>query len=404
MSTDLTSEGGHGAVPTGPEVPVEPKPPTARRDWPLYEVFVRGKRGLNHVHVGSLHAPDDEMAVHAARDLYTRRNEGVSIWVVQAADITASQPRREGPDVRPERRQGLPPPDVLRDPRERPPHVKASSRPRDGSDTQHSGRSDMAHEETVTTRSTTPTAARASGRSAPGSTSRWPASTPPCPTASTRPTSAAYCLMLGDDALVLAQRLTQWITAAPELEEEVAIGQHRPRPARPGPAAAGPRRLGRRPRPVPALATDVDPGRGRARLLPGRRRVPQHRPGRGAQRRLRAARWSGCSRRDRPAGGVRPAARLPRPGARRDRGQGRQRADLPPRPRRPLGAAPRRRHRRSRTAGPRPAPTRSGRCWPSSSPPPTSSSGWPRPASPSTRRPSGDEVATCSPRCWSGPR
>src|SRR3954466_4828950 len=33
-----------------------------------------------------------------------------------------------------------------------------------------------------------------------------------------------YCLMLGDDALVLAQRLTQWITSAPELEEEVAIG------------------------------------------------------------------------------------------------------------------------------------------------------------------------------------
>jgi ring-1,2-phenylacetyl-CoA epoxidase subunit PaaC len=33
----------------------------------------------------------------------------------------------------------------------------------------------------------------------------------------------AYCLMLGDDALVLAQRLTRWVTAAPELEEEVAI-------------------------------------------------------------------------------------------------------------------------------------------------------------------------------------
>jgi ring-1,2-phenylacetyl-CoA epoxidase subunit PaaC len=32
-----------------------------------------------------------------------------------------------------------------------------------------------------------------------------------------------YCLMLGDDALVLAQRLTEWITAAPELEEEVAL-------------------------------------------------------------------------------------------------------------------------------------------------------------------------------------
>jgi ring-1,2-phenylacetyl-CoA epoxidase subunit PaaC len=33
----------------------------------------------------------------------------------------------------------------------------------------------------------------------------------------------AYCLMLGDDALVLCQRLTQWVTNAPELEEEVAL-------------------------------------------------------------------------------------------------------------------------------------------------------------------------------------
>jgi ring-1,2-phenylacetyl-CoA epoxidase subunit PaaC len=33
----------------------------------------------------------------------------------------------------------------------------------------------------------------------------------------------AYCLMLGDDALVLAQRLTEWVTASPELEEEVAV-------------------------------------------------------------------------------------------------------------------------------------------------------------------------------------
>jgi ring-1,2-phenylacetyl-CoA epoxidase subunit PaaB len=61
-------------------------------DWPLYEVFVRPKRGLNHVHVGSLHAADAEMALHNARDVYTRRNEGVSIWVVRAADITASSP------------------------------------------------------------------------------------------------------------------------------------------------------------------------------------------------------------------------------------------------------------------------------------------------------------------------
>ena len=61
-------------------------------DWPLYEVFIRSKRGLNHVHVGSLHAPDDQSALHNARDVYTRRNEGVSIWVVRSSDIAASSP------------------------------------------------------------------------------------------------------------------------------------------------------------------------------------------------------------------------------------------------------------------------------------------------------------------------
>jgi ring-1,2-phenylacetyl-CoA epoxidase subunit PaaB len=62
------------------------------RDWPLWEVFVRARRGLSHVHAGSLHAPDAEMALRNARDLYTRRGEGVSIWVVKAADIEASTP------------------------------------------------------------------------------------------------------------------------------------------------------------------------------------------------------------------------------------------------------------------------------------------------------------------------
>lgn len=61
-------------------------------DWPLYEVFIRARRGLSHNHVGSLHAPDATMALQNARDLYTRRQEGVSIWVVQSSDITASSP------------------------------------------------------------------------------------------------------------------------------------------------------------------------------------------------------------------------------------------------------------------------------------------------------------------------
>src|SRR5919204_1693324 len=34
---------------------------------------------------------------------------------------------------------------------------------------------------------------------------------------------AAYCLMLGDDALVMSHRLQEWVTRAPELEEETAI-------------------------------------------------------------------------------------------------------------------------------------------------------------------------------------
>ncbi len=61
-------------------------------EWPLFEVFVRSKQGLSHTHVGSLHAADAQMAIENARDVYTRRNEGVSIWVVPSAEITASSP------------------------------------------------------------------------------------------------------------------------------------------------------------------------------------------------------------------------------------------------------------------------------------------------------------------------
>ena len=64
--------------------------------WPLWEVFVRSSRGLSHVHAGSLHAPDAAMALRNARDLYTRRNEGVSIWVVPADAIASSDPDAKG--------------------------------------------------------------------------------------------------------------------------------------------------------------------------------------------------------------------------------------------------------------------------------------------------------------------
>jgi ring-1,2-phenylacetyl-CoA epoxidase subunit PaaB len=60
--------------------------------WPHWEVFVRNKRGLDHVHVGSVLAPDSELALLGARDVYTRRAEGVSLWVVRSDDIIASHP------------------------------------------------------------------------------------------------------------------------------------------------------------------------------------------------------------------------------------------------------------------------------------------------------------------------
>lgn len=64
----------------------------SNKNWPLWEIFIRSKAGLDHKHVGSLHAADAAMAIENARDVYTRRNEGVSIWVVESSKITASDP------------------------------------------------------------------------------------------------------------------------------------------------------------------------------------------------------------------------------------------------------------------------------------------------------------------------
>ena len=63
---------------------------------PLWEVFIRSRSGLAHRHVGSVHAADATMALHAARDVYTRRGEGLSIWVVPSTAITASDPADKG--------------------------------------------------------------------------------------------------------------------------------------------------------------------------------------------------------------------------------------------------------------------------------------------------------------------
>lgn len=68
---------------------------------PLWEVFIRPRNGLAHKHVGSLHAADEVMALQAARDVYTRRGEGNSIWVVPSVAITASDPDQAGENFEP---------------------------------------------------------------------------------------------------------------------------------------------------------------------------------------------------------------------------------------------------------------------------------------------------------------
>lgn len=62
---------------------------------PLWEVFVRPRRGTAHVHAGSVHAADAEIALQRARDVYTRRQEGISLWVVPSAAVTASDPAEQ---------------------------------------------------------------------------------------------------------------------------------------------------------------------------------------------------------------------------------------------------------------------------------------------------------------------
>lgn len=64
----------------------------AEAGFPMWEVFVRQRRGLSHVHAGSIHAPDPETALQAARDVYTRRQEGASIWVVPSTAVSAFDP------------------------------------------------------------------------------------------------------------------------------------------------------------------------------------------------------------------------------------------------------------------------------------------------------------------------
>ena len=58
----------------------------------LWEVLIQSKSGLPYIHAGSVHASDNKMALQNARDIYTRRGEGTSIWVMPSKYIVASNP------------------------------------------------------------------------------------------------------------------------------------------------------------------------------------------------------------------------------------------------------------------------------------------------------------------------
>ena len=82
----------YGDIPEDQSAGATGKISDARLEWPLWEVFIRSKQGLDHKHAGSLHAADAQMAIENARDVYTRRQEGISIWVVESKNVHASNP------------------------------------------------------------------------------------------------------------------------------------------------------------------------------------------------------------------------------------------------------------------------------------------------------------------------
>ena len=58
----------------------------------LWEVFIQEKDSAPHVHAGSVHAADRELALQNARDLFARRGRVTSLWVVPSDEIAASEP------------------------------------------------------------------------------------------------------------------------------------------------------------------------------------------------------------------------------------------------------------------------------------------------------------------------
>jgi ring-1,2-phenylacetyl-CoA epoxidase subunit PaaB len=66
---------------------------------PVYEVFRQEEPGGAFVHAGSLVAPDEVLAAQYARDIFSRREDALRLWVVpresirEVADLDLLQPQ-----------------------------------------------------------------------------------------------------------------------------------------------------------------------------------------------------------------------------------------------------------------------------------------------------------------------
>jgi len=55
--------------------------------WPRFQVFHQEHPDRPHTNTGAVHAPDAELALQNARDVFVRRPDCVSLWVVPADQI-----------------------------------------------------------------------------------------------------------------------------------------------------------------------------------------------------------------------------------------------------------------------------------------------------------------------------
>ena len=252
-------------------------------EWPLWEIFIRSQHGLAHKHVGSLHAPDAELAVQNARDVYTRRNEGVSIWVVKSTDIVASAPGDK----------------------------EALFEPANSKVYRHPTFFPMPDEVKHT-------------MSDPGSEANC----------------SSTCCGSATRDVVLAQRLGEWIGHGPVLEEDIALtnvgldllGQGRMWLTLCGRGRGAHRGQGTH--------------RGRARVPARRRRLSQPAAGRAAERRLRDDDGAAVLLRPVPPAAAARADAFDRSARRGNRGQGGEGSRLSRRAQHRLGDPAGRRHRR----------------------------------------------------------